>query len=186
MRTLNLASLFWAFVVVCTPSSAQAPAGEPAGAVDESSAAATADNNVAAAEESSVANSEVLDDSDDTVSDAGSRRQAGGKKVAKASAAKGKSKSKGKVKKDNTIRGEGKLDSGADREEGWVIRKAADGTYVKVPAKQTFRFEGDVSGQANRPSQSVLGQRPSYRPSTLIPERMSFRKEFLEAAGTGR
>lgn len=180
MRKLTLASWgLWAFIAMC------AQAEDAAAPVNETpDAAAPAENNVAVTEADSVKSGETLDDGDDVVSDAATRRKSADKKMAKAG--KGAAKGKGKGKKDNTIRGEGKLDSGADREEGWVIRKAADGTYVKVPAKQTFRFEGDVSGQANRPSQSVLGQRPSYRPSTLIPERMSFRKEFLESAGTGR
>ena len=76
-----------------------------------------------------------------------------------------------------------KSDSGADSEEGWIIQKDKDGTYIKVPRKQAFKFEGDVSAQANRPSQTVLGQRPTYRATTLIPERNSFRREFMDASG---
>lgn len=74
--------------------------------------------------------------------------------------------------------------SGADSEEGWIIRRDEKGRLVKVPRRQTFKFSGtDVEAGANRPSQTVLGQRPVYRKTTLIPERSSFRREFYEASG---
>lgn len=74
--------------------------------------------------------------------------------------------------------------AGPDSQEGWVIRKTKDG-YVKVPRSQTFVFSGsEVSGAANRPSQTILGQRPVYRQTTLIPERATFRREFYQDAGT--
>jgi hypothetical protein len=45
-----------------------------------------------------------------------------------------------------------RYESGADREEGWIIRKTKEG-IVKIPKKQFFSFEGlDVSGQAKAPA----------------------------------
>ena len=76
-----------------------------------------------------------------------------------------------------------RYESGADLEEGWITKQTEKGA-VKVRAKQTFLFEGsDVEGQVNRPSQSIFGNRPTYRESTLIPERASFRREFNETSG---
>lgn len=176
MRNISLGIFLLALTAVAArgedaPPESSAP---PADALPETTLES------AAAEEVSEAPAEggdgVLEDGEGVVSDAATRRMGKSDK---------KAKTKSRAGKSAAIRGGGKAESGADSEEGWIIRKTADG-YVKVPAKQTFRFEGNVSGQANRPTQSVLGQRPSYRPSTLIPERMSFRREFLEAAGTGR
>jgi hypothetical protein len=77
--------------------------------------------------------------------------------------------------------------SGAVREEGWVYTKTSDGRTVKAPRKQVFEFEGaEVGGTANRPSQSVLGQRPAYQGRSLIPERQNFRADFEDASGIGR
>ncbi|MBS1985106.1 MAG: hypothetical protein JST16_13130 [Bdellovibrionales bacterium] len=74
--------------------------------------------------------------------------------------------------------------SGADHSEGWIITRTKDGKIVKVPRKQSFDFKGsEVTGANNRPSQTILGQRPTFRKATLIPERDSFRPEFNDAAG---
>ena len=73
--------------------------------------------------------------------------------------------------------------SGADSESGWILRKNADGTVVKVPKKQTFKFGSEVEGQASRPSQTIEGQRPSARQTSLIPVRQSFRQEVLDTVG---
>ncbi len=73
--------------------------------------------------------------------------------------------------------------SGADKEEGWIVRKTKEG-IVKVPRKQYFSFEGlDVSGQAKAPGQGILGQRPPRRNINLIPERRSYREESLATVG---
>jgi uncharacterized protein with gpF-like domain len=72
--------------------------------------------------------------------------------------------------------------SGADSEEGWIIRKTKDGV-VKVPRKQNFSFGSDVQGQGAKPAQSVIGQRPTARETTLIPVRQSFRQEVLDSVG---
>ncbi|NCN27104.1 hypothetical protein GW915_05960 [bacterium] len=73
--------------------------------------------------------------------------------------------------------------SGANREEGWIVRKTKDG-IVKIPKKQYFSFSGtDVKGQPYTPTQGVLGQRPSRRNVNLIPERRSYRVESLATAG---
>jgi hypothetical protein len=72
---------------------------------------------------------------------------------------------------------------GADSEEGWIIRRTKNGV-VKVPKKQKFRFEGsDVSGNVERPSQSVLGARVPRKNTSLIPVRTSFREEALAVSG---
>ena len=72
--------------------------------------------------------------------------------------------------------------SGADSESGWIIRKTDKG-IIKTPRKQKFRFEGsDVSGDVERPSQSVLGARVPRRNTSLIPVRSSFREEFLNVS----
>lgn len=130
----------------------------------------------------------VNDDSDEAsgvASDAAHRRvpAASAKSKNKKSGAPGKSKVRSGGQARAKTLPKDKVSSGADSEEGWIIQKTADGSYIKVPRKQTFKFEGDVSAQANRPSQTVLGQRPVYRQTTLIPERNSFRREFLEASG---
>ena len=73
--------------------------------------------------------------------------------------------------------------SGADEEEGWIVRRTEDGV-VKVPRRQKFRFEGvDVSGDVDRPAQSALGARSPRRDTSLIPVRSSFREEFLGVSG---
>jgi hypothetical protein len=76
-----------------------------------------------------------------------------------------------------------KYSSGADREEGWIVRKTKEG-IVKIPRKQYFSFEGlDVSGKASAPGQGILGQRPPRRNVNLIPERRSYREESLLTVG---
>ena len=73
--------------------------------------------------------------------------------------------------------------SGADSEEGWIIRRTKKGV-VKVPKKQKFRFEGsDVQGNVERPSQSVMGARVPRKNTSLIPVRASFREEALGVSG---
>jgi hypothetical protein len=73
--------------------------------------------------------------------------------------------------------------SGADSEEGWIIRRTDKG-IIKVPRRQKFRLEGsDVSANVERPYGSVLGTRPSRRNTSLIPVRTSFRDEFLSVSG---
>ena len=73
--------------------------------------------------------------------------------------------------------------SGADSQEGWIIRRTEKGV-VKIPRKQKFRFEGsDVQGDVERPSQSVLGARVPRKNTSLIPVRSSFREEFLGVSG---
>lgn len=73
--------------------------------------------------------------------------------------------------------------SGADSEEGWIIRRTKKGV-IKTPKKQKFRFEGsDVQGDVDRPSQSVLGARVPRKNTSLIPVRSSFREELLGVSG---
>ncbi len=73
--------------------------------------------------------------------------------------------------------------SGADSVEGYIIRREGN-KIIKTPKKQIFNFAGsEVDSSAQSPSQTVLGKRPSARPATLIPERQSFRNEFLESSG---
>ncbi len=84
-----------------------------------------------------------------------------------------------KVKKSKRV----SQDGGADSTEGWIIKHTDQG-IIKIPRKQTFKFSGsEVGGQAQSPSQSVMGKRPQARPATLIPERRSFRNEYFESAG---
>ena len=73
--------------------------------------------------------------------------------------------------------------SGADSESGWVLRRNADGTVVKVPRKQTFTFNAEVEGQVSRPTQAIEGTRPSARQNSLIPVRQSFREDVLGTVG---
>lgn len=76
--------------------------------------------------------------------------------------------------------------SGADSEEGYIIKRTKDGV-VKIPRKQTFKFEGaQVDGAVNRPSQTALGTRSTPTRATLIPERKSFRGEALDTEGIPR
>jgi|GEM_PF-1195782 len=72
--------------------------------------------------------------------------------------------------------------SGADSEEGWIIRKTPQGV-VKIPRKQNFKFDSAVEGQGAKPAQSVIGSRPTARETTLIPVRQSFRQEVLDEVG---
>jgi hypothetical protein len=84
-----------------------------------------------------------------------------------------------------TLRAQNKSEnkSGADSEEGWIIRRTQKG-IIKVPKKQKFRFEGsDISGDVDRPSQSVLGTRVPRKNASLIPVRTSFKDEYLSVSG---
>jgi len=73
--------------------------------------------------------------------------------------------------------------SGADSEEGWIIRRTKNG-IIKVPKKQKFRFEGsDISGDVDRPAQSVMGTRVPRKNTSLIPVRTSFREEYMNVSG---
>jgi hypothetical protein len=73
--------------------------------------------------------------------------------------------------------------SEADETEGYIIRRTKTG-ILKIPKKETFRFEGsDVSGSAQKPSQTVLGKRPRSNSATLIPERRSYRADALTSVG---
>ena len=73
--------------------------------------------------------------------------------------------------------------SGTESSEGWIIRRTDKG-IIKVPKKQKFRFEGgDITGDVERPSQSVLGARTPRRNTSLIPVRASFREEALNVSG---
>ena len=74
---------------------------------------------------------------------------------------------------------------GADSSEGWIIRKTKDG-IIKIPKRETFKFEGgEISGSAQRPSQTVLGSRPSSNRYSLLPERKNYRSDILGSAGAG-
>jgi hypothetical protein len=74
---------------------------------------------------------------------------------------------------------------GADSSEGWIIRKTKDG-IIKIPKRETFKFEGgEISGSAQRPSQTVLGSRPSANRFSLLPERKNYRSDILGSAGAG-
>jgi hypothetical protein len=76
-----------------------------------------------------------------------------------------------------------KTASGADAEEGWIIRRTKKG-IIKIPRKQRFRFSGSgIEAEANRPSQSVLGPRDGRNNLSLIPVRTSFRKELIGVSG---
>jgi hypothetical protein len=73
--------------------------------------------------------------------------------------------------------------SEADSSEGWIIRRTKDG-IIKVPKKETFKFEGgEISGAAQRPSQTVLGSRPQANRYSLLPERKNYRSDILGSAG---
>lgn len=72
--------------------------------------------------------------------------------------------------------------SGADSESGWIIRKTPQGV-VKVPRKQSFKFDSAVEGQGAKPAQSIIGQRPPSRETTLIPVKQSFRQDVLDSVG---
>jgi hypothetical protein len=73
--------------------------------------------------------------------------------------------------------------SGADREEGWIVRRTSRG-LVKVPKKQSFRFQGsDIFGLPSRPAETTFGQRQGRQNRSLIPVRQSFDKEFLGSMG---
>jgi hypothetical protein len=75
--------------------------------------------------------------------------------------------------------------SGADSQEGWIIRRTKDG-IIKIPKKETFKFEGgEISGSAQRPSQTVLGSRPSANRYSLLPERRNYKSDILGSAGAG-
>ena len=79
---------------------------------------------------------------------------------------------------------ESKPKSGADSEEGWVTRRTKDGKFIKVPRKQVFRFgDSDISGNANRPAETILSPRLTPHAVSLIPERSSYRNEMLETVG---
>lgn len=92
-----------------------------------------------------------------------------------------------KKKKTQYISGESSplsSKSSADTSEGWIIKHTKDGKIIKIPKKQTFKFGGsDVSGEANRPNETLLGNRLTPKEATLIPERRSYRKEFLGTVG---
>jgi hypothetical protein len=75
--------------------------------------------------------------------------------------------------------------SGADSQEGWIIKRTKDG-IIKIPKKETFKFEGgEISGSAQRPSQTVLGSRPSSNRYSLLPERRNYRSDILGSSGAG-
>lgn len=78
------------------------------------------------------------------------------------------------------------LDSGADEQEGWIVRRTKTG-FVKVPRKQVFRFEGvDVSGDTARPAESTLRGREARPIRSLLPVRTQFRNDILsDAQGLG-
>lgn len=71
-------------------------------------------------------------------------------------------------------------DKGGDDE--YIIRRTKTGV-VKIPKKQTFRFEGsEIEGAAARPSQSLLGPRSTRQEASLVPMRAHFRDEVLDSA----
>ena len=73
--------------------------------------------------------------------------------------------------------------SGADQEEGWIVRRTSRG-LIKVPKKQSFRFQGsDIFGAPNRPSETTFGQRQGRDNQSLIPIRQSFNNEFFGSMG---
>jgi hypothetical protein len=92
------------------------------------------------------------------------------------------------VKKRTYISGEAPSQvaskGGADTSEGWIIKRTKDGKIIKIPRKQTFKFGGsDVSGEASRPNETLLGSRLVPRDTTLIPERRTYRSEIMESVG---
>jgi len=101
-----------------------------------------------------------------------SREPAAAKQKAKAPARSSRSKPKAPPRQSHS--------SSADSTE-YTIKRTEKG-LVKIPSKQTFKFRGtEVEGQAQNPSQSVFGKRPEARSGSLIPERTSFKREFLES-----
>jgi hypothetical protein len=77
-----------------------------------------------------------------------------------------------------------KYKSGADSEEGYIVKQTQDGRIIKIPKKQTFKFgESDIQGEANRPSESILSPRNGPPRNSLIPVRKSFRRESLDTLG---
>jgi hypothetical protein len=77
-----------------------------------------------------------------------------------------------------------KYESGADSEEGYIIKQTKDGRIIKIPKKQTFKFgESDIQGEANRPDESILSPRNGPPKNSLIPVRKSFRRESLDTLG---
>ncbi len=97
-------------------------------------------------------------------------------------AAEAQNKSK-QVKTQSTMRSRPRSGE-SERTEGYIIKKTDKG-LIKIPRKQSFKFGGsDVEGQAQSPSQTVFGKRPSPQRASLIPERSSFRKELLDTVGT--
>jgi hypothetical protein len=74
--------------------------------------------------------------------------------------------------------------SSSDSTEGWIIKRTKDGKIIKIPKKQSFKFGGsEVSAEANRPNETLMGSRVTPRAATLIPERRSYRKEILGTVG---
>jgi len=72
----------------------------------------------------------------------------------------------------------------SDSTEGWIVKRTKDGKIIKIPRKQTFKFGGsEVSAEANRPNETLLGSRITPKAATLIPERRSYRKEILSTVG---
>lgn len=68
--------------------------------------------------------------------------------------------------------------------QGYIIKQTNKG-LIKIPRKQSFKFGGsDVEGQAQSPSQTVFGKRPTPQRASLIPERTSFKREILDTAGS--
>lgn len=52
----------------------------------------------------------------------------------------------------------------------------------KAPKKQKFEFQGsEIKGQADVPAESVISSRTTSTPTSLIPERSSFRREVVNS-----
>ena len=77
-----------------------------------------------------------------------------------------------------------KAKGGADRIEGWIIKRTKEGNIIKIPKKQIFQFTGSgIEGTIDRPAETLFKPRLSPQESSLIPVRKSFRREALEVTG---